>query len=86
LENEERRIEICVRLLDEGTEVARPTEAVCLPGDLFKLLPVPGYDPNDERWEFQPGSIVAAQLQTWSSGQILLAVKPVVTSRRQTCP
>lgn len=86
MENEEQRIEIYVRLLDEGTEAARPTEALCLPGDLFKLLPTPGFDPTDECWEFPPGSIVAAQLQTWSSGQILLAVEAVTTSRGLSCP
>ena len=72
--NEEGQIEIHVRLLNEGTEVARPTKAVRLPNGLFKLLPTPGFDSNNEHWEFPPGSIVAVQSQIWSSGEVMLAI------------
>ena len=73
-DSEQQRIELYVRLLNEGTKVARQTTAICLPDGLFKLLPSPGYDPDDEQWEFPPNSIVAAQLQEWSSNKILVAV------------
>jgi hypothetical protein len=53
-------VEIYVRLLDEGTDVSRPTKGIVLGGGLFKLLPTDNYDPDDERWEFLPRSIVRA--------------------------
>ena len=44
---------ICIRLIDEGTEVFRPTEAEVLQDDLFKVLPTANYDSDDECWEFR---------------------------------
>ena len=57
---ENRVVEICVRLLDEGTDVSRPTQGAILGDGLFELLPTDNYDPDDEHWEFLPGSIVRA--------------------------
>jgi len=54
-------VEIFVRLLDEGTVVSRPTKGIVLGNDLFELLPTDNYDPDDEHWEFLPGSIVRAK-------------------------
>jgi hypothetical protein len=51
-------VEIYVRLLDEGTDVSRPTKGIVLGNGLFKLLPTDNYDPDDEHWEFLPGSTV----------------------------
>lgn len=68
-------VTIYVRLLDEGTAVARPTQALRLSHDRFKLMPTPGYDPTDENWEFPPGSVVEAERQRWASGEILVAVR-----------
>jgi hypothetical protein len=48
---------VYVRLLDEGTDVWRPVEAD-QDGDLFKLI---GPMPDDEHWEFIPGTIVGAR-------------------------
>jgi hypothetical protein len=42
-------VTIYVRLRDEGTPVARPTEALRLSENEFKLLPTPDYDPEDEK-------------------------------------
>jgi hypothetical protein len=69
-------IKIYVRLLDEGTEVSRPTEAVALGDGLYKLLPTPKYDPDDESWEFPPGSVVRAEMRTGSTGEHMHAVRP----------
>ena len=71
-----KHVKIFVRLLDEGTEVSRPTEALDLGNGLLKLLPTPDYDPEDETWEFQPGSIVRGQKRHGRSGEHLLAVRP----------
>lgn len=52
---------IYIRLLDEGTDVFRPTEVLDLGEGLFRVLPTADYDPEDEKWEFPPGSIVRAE-------------------------
>jgi hypothetical protein len=65
---------VFVRLLDEGTEVVRPTSALPLGDGSFQLLPTSDYDPETETWEFLPGSKVQLERTTRSGGTILLAV------------
>jgi hypothetical protein len=67
-------VEIHVRLLDEGTDCSRPTQSVVLGSGLFKLLPTDNYDPDDEHWEFLPGSIVRAKEVRNANGIYLIAV------------
>jgi hypothetical protein len=55
------RVKIYVRLIDEGTEVSRPTEALDLGNGLLELLPTPDYDSEGETWEFGPGSVVRCE-------------------------
>jgi hypothetical protein len=64
---------IYVPLLNEGTSVVRPTQGVKLGGDLYRILPTPEYDPNDEDWEFPPGSVVECVLETRSGQEVLVA-------------
>jgi hypothetical protein len=45
---------VYVRLLDEGTEVWRPTRAAPLPDGTFEIAEPEGYDPELETWEFPP--------------------------------
>jgi hypothetical protein len=60
---------IYMRLLNEGTEVARPVPAVRI-GDLtFVVILTPQYDPELEDWEFPPGSIVKCQREMWSGSR-----------------
>jgi len=68
--------EIYVRLLNEGTEVSRPTRALDIGSGLFRLPPTPGYDPEDEEWEFRPGDLVRAEERESEEGHYLLAVRP----------
>lgn len=72
--NEDSTVEIHVRLLDEGTDCSRPTKAVNVGKGLFRLLPTKNYDPEDERWEFLPGSIVRAKEVRNPDGVYLLAI------------
>lgn len=65
---------VYVRLPEEGNS-ARPTQAVSLGKNLFKLLPTPNYDPEDEVWEFKPGTIVNCKETQGNTGKILLAVE-----------
>jgi hypothetical protein len=70
------RVKLFVYLLEEGTDVWRPTEAVSVGDGLFKILPTPEYDPEDEVWEFPPGSIVRCEKRRNDSGEYIVAVKP----------
>jgi hypothetical protein len=70
-------IEVYVNLLDEGTPCSRPTKAIALGDGLFKLLPTRDYDPEEESWEFVPGSIVRGITERQEGGKsYLLAVSP----------
>ena len=74
MDSDRKKAMIHIRLLDEGTEVFRPTQAVDLGNGLFRILPAPDYDANDETWEFPPGSVVRVEPREGSSGQYLVAV------------
>jgi hypothetical protein len=69
-------IEIYIRLLNEGTECSRPTQAVDLGNGLFKVLPISNYNPADEVWEFPPDSIVRSEVRQSEGRKFLLAVAP----------
>ena len=71
-----KKIRMFVRLLDEGTDVSRPTEAIQTESGLFRILEMEGYDPQTEIWEFPPGSLVRGETRRDDSGEYLLAVKP----------
>lgn len=64
---------IYINLIDEGTKVARPTEGITFGNSIYKVLPTPDYDPENEHWEFPPGSIVRCVIENWSEGDILIA-------------
>lgn len=70
----EARVEITVyvRLLDEGTDVWRPVAAHHVEGDLF-LLAADQPVPEDETWEFSPGSMVLCRPRQLSGGARLAA-------------
>jgi hypothetical protein len=55
------KVIIHVRLLEEGASTTRPTEALKIEDGKYKILPTKDYDPEDEVWEFVPGSIVSAK-------------------------
>ena len=67
-------VTIYVRLLDEGTPTSRPTKAVEVGFNSFRVLATPNYDPEDEHWEFLPGSIVRCETKEHDGKQYLLAV------------
>lgn len=71
----EQAQKIYVQLLNEGTAVWRPTLAENIGDGLFRILPTPKYNPDDEAWEFTPGSIVRLEEKTLSSGRVLVAIK-----------
>lgn len=75
MENPLRTVKIFVRLLDEGTEVFRPTQAIENDDGTFTLVPSVDYDTEDESWEFPPGSIVRAEKKLQRSEMHLIAAK-----------
>src|ERR1700720_3956228 len=66
-------IEIYVALLNEGTDVLRPTRGVVLGANEVEVLPTPGYDPTDEKWEFPPGTKVRCAREIRSGRELLVA-------------
>jgi hypothetical protein len=66
-------IEIYIPLLNEGTDVLRPTQGLVLGSDEVQVLPTPDYDPTDEEWEFPPGTKVKCAREIRSGGEILVA-------------
>lgn len=64
---------ICVKLLDEGIRTAKETRALFLGDGLYCVLSAPDYDPEDEHWEFIPGSIVRCTMEKWSDKELLTA-------------
>jgi len=68
-------IEIVIELLDEGTDTWRPTKALDIGDNLFKVLPIEGYDPEDEIWAFPPGEIVRLEKKKFGNGKEHLVAK-----------
>jgi len=70
--------EIYVYLMDEGVDVWRPVKAQQIEGDVYKIIGIEGYDPEDEKWQFIPGDIVKCEEKTLADGkQALVAVEKV---------
>jgi hypothetical protein len=68
---------VYVRLLGEGTEVYRPVCAVRVGRDLARLAAPNDYDPHDEEWEFEPGSLVRLGSRVLEGTAVLVAVSLV---------
>jgi hypothetical protein len=66
---------IYVRLLDEGTDVWRPTTAVRLPDGTFELLPTGDHGPAIETWEFPAGSVVECEVRDEGPDRIRVATR-----------
>jgi hypothetical protein len=65
--------EIYIPLLNEGTNVFRPTRGLPLGAMRFQVLPTPDYSPELETWEFSPGSIVECKIENWSGQEVMVA-------------
>ena len=71
-----KSIEVYVTLLEEGTDTIRSTMAEDMGNNTYKLLPTPNYDPENEVWEFLPGSIVRCEVTNkYRDKNLLLAVE-----------
>lgn len=68
---------IYVFLPDEAVDTWRPTQAIDLGDGLYQILATDNYDPEDEVWEFVPGTIVKVEDKQLYSGVVPVAVKAV---------
>ena len=73
-------LKVYVPLLNEGTSVVRPTQGVKLAESVYRILPTSDYDPDDEQWEFPPGSVVECVIETRNGQEILVATKRAHTT------
>lgn len=75
--NTNKVVRVYVPLLDEGTDVVRPTEAIELGSGVYRILRPSDYDPEDETWEYPPGSLVRCEKRRGDSGDYLCAIEIV---------
>jgi hypothetical protein len=66
-------IEIFIPLLNEGTEVLRPTRGLRVGSNEFQVLATPDYDPAVEEWKFPPDSKVRCEKETKGGRELLVA-------------
>jgi len=72
-------VQICMPLLNEGTDVFRPVFAELTAENVYKVLPAPSYDSSIEHWEFPPGSIVGCVTERRSGQEVLVARKQLAS-------
>ena len=60
-------IRIYVALLDESVEVWRPVDATHVDADSYRILGV-NEAPEDERWEFEEGTLVRCRARSFADG------------------
>jgi len=63
---------ICVELLDEGTPVWLPVQAVHVAGDVFRGVSE-NLHPGEERWRLPAGAVVRCEVRLLSRGPCLVA-------------
>ena len=69
------KIEIYVKLLNEGTEVYRPVPASKIKDNIYRLEGAGNYDTEDEEWEFKPGTLVKTERKYFDGKMALIALE-----------
>ena len=67
------KVEIFIPLLNEGTDVLRPTRGLVLGTNEVQVLATPDYDPTTEDWEFPPGSKIRCVKEMRGDRELLVA-------------
>ena len=67
---------IYVYLMDEGTDVWRPVDALPLGNNLFRILSH-NTSEGHENWQFQTDAVIRAEYKDLSGGKVLVAVEAV---------
>ena len=52
---------IYIYLLNEGTDCWKPAYGEKIGVNLYKILSTDNYNPDDEEWQFPPGSLVRCE-------------------------
>ncbi len=65
---------IYIQLLDEGTKVYRPVPARHIENNIYEVGGFEIYDPEDEVWEFIPGTHVLVEKQNLDGENVLVAI------------
>jgi hypothetical protein len=68
---------IFVYLQEEGTDVWRPTLGRKIGHMVFEVLATSDYEPEDEKWQFVPGTIVECEKRILNGATVLAAVRQV---------
>lgn len=68
------RKDIYIQLLNEGVKVYRPVPAIEIEDRIYQLEGHELYDPEDETWEFLPGTYVIVEEQLLQNKSVLVAV------------
>lgn len=71
---------IYVQLLEEGTQVYKSVPALPIGDEVYQLQGHELYDPEDEVWEFTPGTLVKTELKDLTAGPVLVAVGKLPTA------
>jgi hypothetical protein len=66
---------VYVKLLGEGTDTWRPVPAEQLGQRRYRMLSTHNYDPEDEAWEFLPGTVAICEPRQLSDGVYLVAIR-----------
>ncbi|WP_205529559.1 hypothetical protein [Taibaiella koreensis] len=66
---------IYIQLLEEGTKVYRPVQAIEIENNIYEVQGFEIYDPEDETWEFLPGTYVLVEEQNLDGVNVLVAIK-----------
>jgi hypothetical protein len=77
MSSQSKTVQIYVALLNEGTDVWRPVQAVTVEESIYQVAPEQEPD-SDETWEFQPGDFVRCELKTFSDGQDVMTATEIV--------
>ena len=71
-------IVLYIPLLDEGTDVLRPTKGIIVEPGVVRVIATKDYDPDIEQWEFPPGTTVRCASEVRGGREVLVARHRVV--------
>ena len=66
---------VYIQLLEEGTKVYRPVPAIEIENNIYEVQGFGIYDPENEVWEFPPGTYVLVEEQNLGGENVLVAIK-----------
>lgn len=72
-----KSVEVYVQLLGDEEGTLRPTQAIPIGKNIYKILPIPDYETAEEQWEFIPGTIVRCETRNYRGQNYLRAVEKI---------